>query len=108
MNDILKTGEVFKLKDILPYQDGKVVNMDLVDDEHVKFVLLSFDKDQELPEHAAPGDAMVFCLEGEGIIGQGGQEYHIHEGENFRFMKGGSHYVKAVSRYKMALVLIRD
>ncbi|QTQ11552.1 cupin domain-containing protein [Treponema parvum] len=107
MNSILKSAEIFKLKDLLPYKEGKVVNMDLVDDQKAKFVIMSFDEGTGLPEHSAPGDAIVFGLEGEGIIGSGGKEYRIHEGENFKFDKNGSHYVKASGKFKMALLLIR-
>ena len=33
MNEILKAGEVFQLAELLPYQEGKIVNMDLVRNE---------------------------------------------------------------------------
>ena len=29
MNEVIKAGEVFKLAELLPYQEGKIVNMDL-------------------------------------------------------------------------------
>lgn len=105
MNEILRSGEVFALKDLVPYQDGKIVNMDLVHNEHGKLALMSFSAGTELPEHAAPGDALIFALDGEGIIGYEGKEYRIHAGENFRFDKGGRHFVKASSNFKMALLL---
>lgn len=105
MNQAIKAGEVFKLADLLPYQDGKIVNMDVVKGEGMKFALLSFDKGTGLSEHAAPGEAIVFALDGEGIIGYEGKEYPIKAGENFHFAKGGRHYVKANSRFKMALLL---
>lgn len=41
MNQILKAGQVMTLKDLLPYQEGKIVNMDLVNDPHLKFVIMS-------------------------------------------------------------------
>lgn len=105
MNQAIKAGEVFKLADLLPYQDGKIVNMDVVKGEGMKFALLAFDKGTGLSEHAAPGEAIVFALDGEGIIGYEGKEYPIKAGENFHFAKGGRHYVKANSRFKMALLL---
>ena len=105
MNEILRSGEVFALKDLVPYQDGKIVNMDLIHDEHGKLALMSFSAGTGLPEHAAPGDALIFALDGEGIIGYEGKEYEIHAGENFRFDKGGRHYVKTSANFKMALLL---
>lgn len=108
MNDIVKSGEVFALKELLPYKTGRIVSTDIVDEPNVKFVLMSFDAGTELSPHSAPGEAIVFCLEGEGIIGYGETEYRIHEGENFRFDKGARHYVKAEKPFKMALLLVRD
>lgn len=105
MNQAIKAGEVFKLADLLPYQDGKIVNMDVVKGEGMKFALLAFDKGTGLSEHAAPGEAIVFALDGEGIIGYEGKEYPIKAGENFHLAKGGRHYVKANGRFKMALLL---
>lgn len=108
MNGV-KSAEVFALKDLVPYQDGKIINRDIVDNEHLKFVVMSFDKGTGLPEHAAPGEAIVFALDGTGIIDYEGQEYEIKAGQNFKFDKGGAHYVKAVSgQFKMALLLTFD
>ncbi|MDD6381405.1 MAG: cupin domain-containing protein [Lachnospiraceae bacterium] len=105
MNSILKSSEVFALKDLVPYQEGKIVNMDLVNDPGLKFVVMSFTKGCALPEHAAPGETLIFALDGEGTIGYEGNEYHIKAGENFKFDKGGAHYVKADGNFKMALLL---
>lgn len=108
MNPILKDGAVFALKDLLPYQEGKIVNMDLIRDPKLKFVIMAFDAGTGLTEHAAPGEALVFALDGKGIIGYEGQEYPIQAGENFKFAKNEMHYVKADGPFKMALLLTLD
>ena len=108
MNPILKDGEVFALKDLLPYQEGKIVNMDLVRDPRLKFVVMAFDAGTGLSEHAAPGEALIFALDGHCVIGYEGKEYPIQAGENFRFAKNGAHWVKADGRFKMALLLMLD
>lgn len=105
MNPILKAGEVFTLKDMLPYQDGKIVNMDLINSPKLKFVLMSFDAGTGLSEHAAPGDALIFALDGEAVIGYEGKEFPVKAGENFKFDKLGKHSVTAKGRFKMALLL---
>ena len=105
MNRAVKIGEVFKLAELLPYQDGKIINMDVVHNEKMKFVVMSFDAGTGLSEHAAPGEALIFALDGEGVIGYEGKEHTIHAGENFVFAKGGAHWVKAEKRFKMALLL---
>ncbi len=108
MNNIVKAGEVFKLAELLPYQDGKIVNMDLVNEEKLKFVIMSFDEGTGLSEHAAPGEALVFALDGEAVIGYEGEEHIIHAGETFKFDKLGKHSVSAVKKFKMALLLVLE
>ncbi len=108
MNELLKAGEVFKLAELLSYQDGKIVNMDLASNENMKYVLMSFDEGTGLSEHAAPGEALVFALDGEAVIGYEGKEYPIKAGETFKFDKMGRHSVSATKKFKMALLLILD
>lgn len=105
MNSIIKSGEVFKLAELLPYQEGKIINMDIAHNEKMKFVIMSFDEGTGLTEHAAPGEALIFALEGNGIIGYEGQEHRIRAGENFKFAAGGKHWVKADGKFKMALLM---
>ena len=96
MNEVVKAGEVFRLAELVPYQDGKIVNMDVV---------MAFDEGTGLSEHAAPGEALIFALDGEGVIGYEGKDHPIKAGENFHFAKGGMHSVKASGKFKMALLL---
>ncbi|MBQ8458622.1 cupin [bacterium] len=105
MNQVLESGKVLKLADLLPYQKGRIVNMDLINDEKLKFVIMSFDEGTGLSEHSAPGEALIFALDGNGIIGYEGAEHKIKAGENFKFVKNGKHWVKADGKFKMALLL---
>ena len=108
MNLPVHAGDIFALKDLVPYQEDKIINMDLIHDEKLKLVIMSFDEGTSLPEHAAPGEALIFALDGEAIIGYKGKEHRIHAGENFKFDKGGAHFVTADHRFKMALLLTLD
>ena len=105
MNEAVKPGEVFKLAELVPYIEGKIVNMDVVHNDKMKFVVMAFDEGTSLSEHAAPGEAIIFALDGEAVIGYEGQEHPIKAGENFHFAKEGLHSVKASKRFKMALLL---
>ena len=89
MNGAIKAGEVFNLAEIIPYQEGKIVNMDLVNNDKMKFVVMAFDKDTGLAEHAAPGEAIIFALDGEGVISYEGKDHVIKAGENFHLLKVG-------------------
>ena len=105
MNGAIKAGEVFRLAELVPYQDGKIVNMDVVHNDKMKFVVMAFDEGTGLSEHAAPGEAIIFALDGAAVIGYEGQDHPIKAGENFHFAKNGLHSVKADGKFKMALLL---
>ena len=105
MNEVIKAGEVFRLAELVPYVDGKIVNMDVVHNDKMKFVVMAFDEGTGLSEHAAPGEAIIFALDGEGVIGYEGKDHPIKAGENFHFAKAGLHSVKATKKFKMALLL---
>lgn len=105
MNSVINAGEVFQLKELLPYQEDKIVNIDVVHNDRMKFALMAFDEGTGLSEHAAPGEAIVFALDGEAVIGYEGKEHPIKAGEQFVFTKGGIHSFKATKKFKMALLL---
>lgn len=74
----------------------------------MKYVLMSFDEGTGLTPHRAPGNAIVFALEGKAVIGYEGKDYTISEGECFRFEKNGLHSVTADGKFKMALLLVLE
>lgn len=108
MNEAIKAGEVFRLGDLVSYEEDKIINMDVVHNDKMKLVVMAFDEGTGLSEHAAPGEAIVFALDGEGIIEYEGKEYLIKAGENFHFAKAALHSVKATKKFKMALLLALD
>lgn len=105
MNGAVKPGEVFRLADLVPYQAGKIVNMDVINNDNMKFVVMAFDAGCGLSEHAAPGDALIFALDGKAVIRYDGEDHPIKAGENFRFARGGMHAVQADGKFKMALLV---
>lgn len=104
----IKSGEIFKLKDKINYEESKIKTLDIIRNNNIKMVLMAFDRGTALSQHAAPGDAIVFALEGEASIVYEGEEFKIKEGENFHFAKGALHEVKTIDRFKMALFLILE
>lgn len=108
MNSIVKSGEVMKLKDLISYEEGSIANLDVVSNSTMKFVLMAFDEGTGLTPHRAPGNAIIFALEGKATIGYEGKDYTLSAGENFRFDKNGLHSVTAQGKFKMALLLVLD
>ena len=105
MNEKIIAGQVFKLKEMVDYKESTIEKVEVVSNENMKFILMAFDEEQELSTHKAPGDAIVFALDGAATIVYEGEEFEIKEGENFRFKKDAEHSVKANERFKMALMI---
>lgn len=108
MNNIIKSGEVMKLKDLISYEEGSISNLDVVSNDTMKFVLMAFDEGTGLTPHRAPGNAIIFALEGKATIGYEGKDYTLSEGEHFRFDKNGLHSVTADGKFKMGLLLVLE
>lgn len=108
MNANVKTNEVFALKNLISYEEGSIANMDVVSTPDMKYVLMAFDEGTGLTPHRAPGNAIVFALEGKATIGYEGKDYELSEGECFRFEKNGLHSVTANGKFKMALLLVLE
>ena len=103
-----ESGEVMKLKDLISYEEGSISNLDVVSNDTMKFVLMAFDEGTGLTPHRAPGNAIIFALEGKATIGYEGKDYTLSEGENFRFDKNGLHSVTADGKFKMGLLLVLE
>ncbi|MDD1676651.1 MAG: cupin domain-containing protein, partial [Methanomicrobiales archaeon] len=58
-------------------------------------------------EHTAPFDAVVTILDGECEVWVGGETHAMHEGETIIFPANIPHALSAVTRFKMALTMIR-
>lgn len=104
MNE-LKAGEIFELASLVPYQEGAIINRDVLKTPGMKFAVMSFDDNTGLSEHAAPGNALVFALEGEATITYEGVPHVIHAGEQMLFAKNGRHAIQANGKFKMALLI---
>jgi quercetin dioxygenase-like cupin family protein len=98
---------VMKLKDITAYQDHSVVSREIIGKSSGTMTVFAFDEGEGLSEHTAPFDAAVYILEGEAEISIEGKPHSVKEGEMIIMPANKPHALKAVTRYKMLLVLIR-
>ncbi|MEM2450787.1 MAG: hypothetical protein QXJ82_03125, partial [Nitrososphaerota archaeon] len=58
-------GQVFRLSDVVGYQDGTIVSRALIDERSGVVMLFAFDEAQELSEHTVPYSARVIILKGQ-------------------------------------------
>ena len=102
------TSQVFKLADMVNYQDGSVVSRTVIDKDTGTVTLFAFSQGEGLSEHTAPFDALVCILEGEAEITISGRPFTLQGGEMIIMPANEPHALKAVEKYKMALVMIRS
>jgi quercetin dioxygenase-like cupin family protein len=100
--------EVFRLLDLVAYQEGSVVSRQLVNGATGTVTLFGFDKAQGLSEHTSPFKALANVLEGEAEITISDKPLHIKAGELVLLPAGQPHMLKAVTRFKMLLTMIRS
>lgn len=101
-------GRGLRLVDLIDYQEGAVVSRTIVDRKTGTVTLFAFDEGQGLSEHTAPFDALVHILEGEAGIVISGKPLRAKGGEMVIMPANQPHALKAVSKFKMNLIMIRS
>lgn len=97
-----------KLTELLQYQKKAVVSRTIIDKKAGTVTLFAFDEGQGLSEHTAPFDALVYVLDGEAEITIAGKPVRLEMGEMTILPASKPHAVKALSRFKMLLVMVRE
>jgi quercetin dioxygenase-like cupin family protein len=100
-------SEILHMADLVAYNEGSVVSRQITKAEAGNVTLFAFDKDQELSEHTAPFDALVHVLDGEAEIKISGKPFHLKAGEAIIMPADEPHAVRALTRFKMLLTMIR-
>jgi len=101
-------GQVAELNGLVEYQKGAVVSRTLIDKPAGTVTLFAFDKGQGLSEHTAPFDALVTVLDGEVEITISGKPGRVKQGEMIIMPANQPHALKAISRFKMMLVMVKS
>lgn len=101
-------ARVIKVAELVNYQEGSIVSREIVKKTTGNVTLFAFDKDQGLSEHTAPFDALVQIVEGEVEITISGRPYPLRGGEMILMPAGQPHALKALTRFKMILTMIRS
>jgi len=105
VNELL--GRALDLNGLLDYQDGAVVSRTMIKKEIGTVTLFAFDAGEGLSEHTAPFDALVQITDGEALITIAGEEHKVAAGQFIIMPANKPHALKALTRYKMLLVMIK-
>jgi quercetin dioxygenase-like cupin family protein len=103
----IKEPKVRNLKGMADYQEQSIVSREIIRKPSGTMTVFAFDKGEGLSEHTAPFDAAVYLLEGEAEIRIDGPPYQVKEGEMIIMPATKPHALKALSRFKMLLVMIK-
>jgi quercetin dioxygenase-like cupin family protein len=106
-NPIAK-AQPLRMVDLASYQEESIVSRTLISSKTGTVTFFAFDEGQELSEHTAPYDALVQVLDGEVEITISGKTIQAKEGQIVVIPSNSPHALKAVSKSKMLLIMIRS
>jgi len=101
-------AEAFSLSALVNYQDGAVVSRVVLKREKGNVTIFAFDEGQGLSEHTSPFDALVQVVEGQAEITVAGIPIEVKTGDVVLLPAERPHAVKAITRFKMVLTMIRS
>jgi len=95
------------MADLAAYQEGSVVSRQITKADAGNVTLFAFDAGQELSEHTAPFDALVHILDGEAEVRLDGVPHALAAGDAIIMPADVPHAVKATTKFKMLLTMVR-
>lgn len=101
-------GQTMNLAGLVDYQTGAVVSRTVVDKQAGTVTAFSFDDGQGLSEHIAPYDALVYVMDGAVEVTIDDQPHRVEQGEMIIMPAHLPHALRALTRFKMLLVMIRS
>jgi quercetin dioxygenase-like cupin family protein len=108
MKETLYRGHQVLITDAVKYASDAVVSKTLIKREIGTLTLFAFDKGQALSEHTTPFEAAVLILDGTAEIIIGGEPHILKSGEFIIMPADIPHAVKAIQKFKMLLIMIKE
>ena len=96
------------MNSLITYHEGSVVSKTLIDKKTGTVTIFAFDANQGLSEHTAPFDALVYIFDGEAEVNISGKPLRVKKGELTIMPANEPHSLTAISKFKMALIMIRS
>ncbi|MDH4209828.1 MAG: cupin domain-containing protein [candidate division WOR-3 bacterium] len=101
-------SQAIDLQSIIDYQKYAIVSSEVINKKTGTVTVFAFDRGQGLSEHTAPFDALVYIIDGHGVITISGTEHSLKAGEMIIMPANEPHALKAVQKFKMLLVMIKS
>jgi quercetin dioxygenase-like cupin family protein len=101
-------SKALKPSDLIGYAEDGIISRVLVQNAAGTVTLFAFDAGQALSEHAAPFDALVQVVDGEGVFVVAGKSHRVRTGQMLLMPANVPHSVKAKKRFQMLLTMLRS
>lgn len=108
MNENTVSAEKIVPGKILNYQQGAVVSKVLLKKKSGNITMFAFSEGEGLSEHTAPFDAFIHITDGEAEVTISGKPYSLKAGEAIIMPSNEPHALKAVTDFRMLLVMLKD
>ncbi|PKK91544.1 MAG: cupin domain-containing protein [Candidatus Wallbacteria bacterium HGW-Wallbacteria-1] len=96
------------LAELVQVSESSVVSRTIMKNNAGTVTLFAFDSGEGLSEHMAPFDAMVTALEGSATVTISGKPLELVTGNAVIMPANEPHAIKALTPFKMMLVMIRQ
>jgi quercetin dioxygenase-like cupin family protein len=106
-NDQAVLSGVLQQAELVQYQTGSVVSRMLIKKPGGNVTAFAFDQNEGLSEHTAPFDALVLLIEGEADISVSQTVHRVGAGQMLLLPAGQPHALKAITKFKMILVMVK-
>jgi quercetin dioxygenase-like cupin family protein len=104
----IEFGTALEMANLVEYQEGRVVSLTLVQNDALTLTLFAFAKGEGVSTHSAPGDAMVYILDGEAAITVGENKFTATKGQTLVMPSNIPHGLDATEKFKMMLLLVKQ
>ena len=109
MKELIKNipmSEAVSLAGLVEVAPGKIVSRTFVQRPEMTITLFSFAAGEGVSTHSAPGDAMLYVLEGQAKVTIGGKPMTVKTGEVVVMPANIPHGVDAEQDFKMLLTVV--
>lgn len=107
-NNEFNKGTKFSFKNSIDYNSNAIVSKHLLKKSTGNISLFAFDKGEELSEHTAPFDAMIYIVDGKADVIIDGRSNILQANEVIIMPANIPHGLIAIEAFKMVLTMIRD
>jgi quercetin dioxygenase-like cupin family protein len=109
MKELIKNipqSEAISLSSLVDVETGKIISRTFVQRPEMTITLFAFAAGEGVSTHSAPGDAMIYVLEGEAKITIGGAPITAKAGDVVVMPANIPHGVDAENDFKMLLTVV--